>query len=121
MYLNEGDWDGAEVIPAAYVEASVGQPSQDLTASYGYLWWLNRPGSIMVDILRPVTVGSTDNTAVAQMVAGAPDDMYWALGLFGQVIQVDPSSDTVAVRLGPVGGDFDIDLLSRLATDAVLD
>jgi hypothetical protein len=26
--------------------------------------------------------------------------MYWALGFGGQVVQVDPGSDTVVVRLG---------------------
>ena len=34
------------------------------------------------------------------MVAGAPDSMYWALGLGDQLIQIDPGSQTVVVRLG---------------------
>ena len=119
LYLNEGNWDGTAVIPADYVQASVGQPSQELNASYGYLWWLNRRGQRVVDVLAPITEGSTDNTVTGQMVDGAPEDMYWASGLAGQWIQVDPGSDTVAVRLGPFGGDFPLDVLARVATDAV--
>src|SRR5687768_16341754 len=45
LYLNEGNWGGCDVIPADSVHASVDQPSQPLSASYGYLWWLNRPGA----------------------------------------------------------------------------
>jgi hypothetical protein len=30
----------------------------------------------------------------------APDDMFWALGLGNQIVQVDPGSKTVVVRLG---------------------
>jgi len=107
------------VIPADYVEASIGQPSQDLNASYG--WWLNRPGQILADVLKPITEGSTDNTMAGPMVDGAPGDMYWASGLAGQWIQVDPGSDTVAVRLGPFGGEFRLDVLTRVVTDAVTD
>ncbi len=38
------------------------------------------------------------------MVQGAPDDMYFALGLGGQIIVVDPASETVVVRLAPFRG-----------------
>ena len=121
LYLSDGNWDGNEVIPADYVQAAIGQPSQDINASYGYLWWLNRSGQRLVDVLKPILAGSADNTVAGQMVDGAPEDMYWASGLSGQWIQLDPGSDTVAVRLGPFGGDFPLDILARVATDAVTD
>jgi hypothetical protein len=35
------------------------------------------------------------------LVPGAPEEMFFAQGLGGQVIAVDPGSDTVVVRLGP--------------------
>ena len=121
LYLNEGSWDGTEVIPADYVHASVDRPSQPLSASYGYLWWLNRPGARVVDAVHTVSEGSTEGTVEGPMVPGAPEDMYWASGLAGQLIQVDPGSDTVAVRLGPFGGDFPLDVLTRVAVDGVVD
>ena len=39
-------------------------------------------------------------TTKGQVVPGAPDDMFWALGLGNQIVQVDPGSQTVVVRLG---------------------
>jgi hypothetical protein len=65
-----------------------------LNAAYGYLWWLNRVGRL--------AFGSAGNqtTGRGQLVPGAPADMVWALGLGNQVIQIDPGSRTVVVRLG---------------------
>jgi hypothetical protein len=34
------------------------------------------------------------------VVPGAPADLYRALGLGNQLLQVDPATDTVVVRLG---------------------
>ena len=43
LMLQRGRWDGEQVVPEAWVEASV-RPSQDLNPSYGLLWWLDVPG-----------------------------------------------------------------------------
>ena len=58
------------------------------------------------------------------MVPGAPPDMFWALGLGNQVIQVDPGSRTVVVRLGtaeptPRPPTFGPAEASRVVTEAV--
>jgi len=49
--------------------------------------------------------------------------MYWARGLGGQVVQVDPGSDTVVVRLGP--GDrsstYGQANTARVVTEALID
>ena len=42
-------------------------------------------------------------SGVGQLVPGAPEDMYAALGFGGQVVLVDPGSGTVVVRLGTLG------------------
>jgi hypothetical protein len=34
-------------------------------------------------------------------VPGAPDDIFWALGMNNQVVTVIPSEGVVAVRMGP--------------------
>jgi CubicO group peptidase (beta-lactamase class C family) len=131
LFLHEGSWDGTPIVPAEWVEAATGQPSQTLNAAYGYLWWLNRPGPIAADPLRPVTA---DEAAVAphgHLVPGAPERMYWALGFGGQVVQVDPDSGTVVVRLGPRGdlgattgpgnvGRYGPDDTARVVTEALL-
>lgn len=98
LFLRGGRWDGTQVVPEAWVESATGRPSQELNAGYGYLWWVNHPGPIA----GPLHITSEQSAAAdGQMAPGAPEDMYWARGLGGQVVQVDPGSDTVVVRLGP--------------------
>jgi CubicO group peptidase (beta-lactamase class C family) len=98
LFLRGGRWDSTQVVPEAWVEAATGRPSQELNAGYGYLWWVNHPGPIA----GPLHITSEQSAAAdGQMAPGAPQDMYWARGLGGQVVQVDPGSDTVVVRLGP--------------------
>ena len=99
--------------------------SSKLNAAYGYLWWLNRHGVIAsvtaATTLQAIAQGRTD---VGRMVAGAPGSMYWALGLGDQLIQIDPASQTVVVRLGPVvpipaSPSFGPAEASRVVTEAV--
>ena len=60
-----------------------------------------------------------------QIAPGAPADMYWALGLGNQVVQVDPTTKTVVVRLGtgeprPQPPTFGPAAASKVVTDAVV-
>ena len=72
-----------------------------MNAAYGYLWWLNRYG-VLAGPLAPTTRAQALDPATprTRMVPGAPASTYWALGLGNQVVQVDPGTDTVVVRLG---------------------
>ena len=97
LFLQHGAWAGEQVVPAKWVEQAT-SPATALTSSYGYLWWLNRRG-------RPVsaavaTRGLAEDAVAGQMLEGAPEDIYWALGLADQVVAVIPDNDIVAVRLG---------------------
>lgn len=100
LMLHDGQWDGKQVVPADFVDAATGRSSQPLNAAYGYLWWLNRKGPI-ASPLQPTTGETGGDLAEGQLVPGAPDDMFFALGFGNQIIAVDPGSDTVVVRLGP--------------------
>jgi hypothetical protein len=55
------------------------------------------------------------------MVDGAPEDLFWALGLGDQILQIHRPTATVVVRLGPgrISGDFDIGQTARVVTEAV--
>ena len=57
--------------------------SQELNPSYGYLWWLNKPG-----------------TSSYLYTRYAPETMVTAAGLNGQFINVLPDSGIVVVRMG---------------------
>lgn len=109
LYLNDGNWDGTQVVPEEWVRAST-EPSQELNPGYGYLWWLNDPD------------GGDDPGQLAAGATDAPDGMYWALGAFGQIIQVDPDSETVVVRFGDSDALYDISAIewtTRIVTDAL--
>ncbi len=100
LMLRKGTWDGRQVVSPGWVDAATGRSSQPLNAAYGYLWWLNRKGPI-AGPLQATTGQAGGDEANGQLVPGAPDDMFFALGLGNQIIAVDPGSDTVIVRLGP--------------------
>ena len=97
LALNNGDWDGEEVVSTEWMTDSTGHPSQDLNASYGRLWWLNRPGQIV----NPAEFDENGEPLIqqGQAIVGAPDDLYWASGLGGQYVIVDPTSGLIVVRL----------------------
>jgi CubicO group peptidase (beta-lactamase class C family) len=101
LMLNEGNWDGEQIVSESWVDDAAGQASQDLNGSYGYLWWLNRMGVQEGSDQATGGAGGSEPT-VGQMVPGAPDDVYWALGAGGQYIAIHPTSGIVAVRLAPV-------------------
>lgn len=83
LYLNEGAWAGAQLLPASWIERSTGQgyvPEEQWSAdyraagwrNYGYQWWL----------------------------ASESDGDYFALGKDGQFLYVNPATNSVVVRLG---------------------
>ena len=71
LYLNEGRWDGEQIIPSAWVDASTRKYiDATLQDGYGYQWWID------------------------------PDGVYSARGYAGQYIFVVPDSELVAVFTG---------------------
>lgn len=74
LYLQGGTWNGDEVVPASWVQASLA-PSP-LYAGYGYQWWLGGDG------------------------AALPADLFAAIGHDGQYIYIVPSLELVVVRNG---------------------
>jgi CubicO group peptidase (beta-lactamase class C family) len=72
LYLNGGRWDGAEVIPAAYVANSISGAgsSPNALSGYGWLWWVG------VD---------------------ADHNSFRAQGFGGQYIHVVPDLDLVTI------------------------
>lgn len=75
LYLQRGMWDGEQIVPAAWVDASLTAAS--VYTGYGYQWWLE---------------GATDTRL--------PPDLFMANGHDGQYIYVIPSRELVIVRNG---------------------
>lgn len=99
LLLADGRWNGEQIVSTDYVDAAT-NPSQDLTSAYGRLFWLNRRGPV-ASALEAMTLEDSAAAPDAQLVPDRPERLYWALGLGGQVIQMDPVTNTVVVRLGP--------------------
>ena len=72
---------------------------RSINDAYGYLWWLNHRGTSSARS-GATTADQAGGGPDTQLVPGAPEDMYFALGLGNQIIAVDPASETVVVRLG---------------------
>jgi CubicO group peptidase (beta-lactamase class C family) len=102
MILNQGNWNGTQVLTDPAYFNSMVNTSQDLNKSYGYLWWLNGKASYMVPGVQFVFPGS--------LMPHAPDDMISALGKNGQYIDVVPSQNIVLIRMGNAPGEGEVPL-----------
>jgi CubicO group peptidase (beta-lactamase class C family) len=108
MILNQGNWDGTQVLTDPDYFNSMVNTSQNLNKSYGYLWWLNGKDSYMLPTLQIVFPGS--------LMPNAPDDMISALGKNGQYINVVPSQNLVLIRMGnaPDGSQVPVTLNDKI-------
>jgi CubicO group peptidase (beta-lactamase class C family) len=97
LALNEGDWDGAQVVSTEWIDEAT-SPSQELNTIYGFLWWLNSDGRRQDFTDRVTDDGST-------WWPDAPLDAFAALGLGSQIVLVVPSENLVVTRIGPFKSD----------------
>jgi CubicO group peptidase (beta-lactamase class C family) len=122
LFLQRGSWNGRQVVSAAWVEEATGRPSQDIFPGYGLLWWLNRAGATRVNQVHPDTIDALQFMRGEQFVPGAPEDLFWAFGAFGQILQVHPATSTVVVRFGWSSDFIDHDAVlgsARVVTEAL--
>jgi len=97
MILNEGTWDGIEVLEDKEYYNEMVNSSQELNPAYGYLWWLNGKSSLIY----PGLSTSFD----VEVSVHAPDDLIAAIGKNGQFIDVVPSQNLVVIRMGQAPDD----------------
>lgn len=71
LYLNDGMWNGAQIVPEYYVRGST--ISQGLVGHYGLHWWI---------------------------IEGYETPIFYARGHLGQYVIVFPEKDMIVVRLG---------------------
>lgn len=80
LYLNKGNWNGKQIVPAAWCEASVSaseehlQPESESSSSpgmgYGHQWW----------------------------IPDGNEGEFLAMGVFNQYIYVNPTTNTIIVK-----------------------
>jgi CubicO group peptidase (beta-lactamase class C family) len=124
LMLNQGLWNGRRIVSSSWVKQATARSSSELNAGYGYLWWLNHEG-VIGDVLAATSLQQSRHSTRGRLVPGAPNDMYWALGLGNQLLQIDPGTGTVVVRLGtadpiPFPPTFGPAEASRVVTEAVI-
>jgi CubicO group peptidase (beta-lactamase class C family) len=80
LYLNGGNWDGIQVVPADWVTAATADNGliKDAPIYYGYMWW--------------------------GMKCKPDSQDYLAMGNYGQYIYVSPPNDLIIVRNGETYG-----------------
>jgi CubicO group peptidase (beta-lactamase class C family) len=94
LYLDGGTADGATVVSAGFVDEALA-PSSTLNEAYGYLWWLNRKGTVQSS-----AEGSTRRGA--SLLPVLDEDVFYASGACGQVAMAVPAIDLVVAVMRPV-------------------
>jgi CubicO group peptidase (beta-lactamase class C family) len=92
LTLNQGNWNGNQIMTDTEYFNQMINTSQDLNESYGYLWWLNGKESFMIPQVQIVFNES--------FAPNSPSDMVSGLGKDGQFLNVVPSENLVLVRMG---------------------
>jgi len=102
LYLQRGVWEGAQVVPAAWVDASVRKHiAESRHGGYGYQWWVEKPGLF------------------ARLGLARFTPVFDARGYGGQYIFVIPSLDMVVVICGWMRG-ADQTIPMKLLQSAIL-
>ena len=97
LYLNEGHWNGEQIIDTTWVNFSK-NPTNSSDGGYGGHFWLNAGGKY----------------------PDVPKDMYAAIGFQGQYVFIIPSENLVVVRTGMKNKEgFDINGFLKGIVEAV--
>jgi CubicO group peptidase (beta-lactamase class C family) len=104
LALREGRWKGEQIISKQWLQQAT-KSSTELNSAYGYMWWTNHKGHVVQPSF-PLR-----NEYDGQLVPGSSEQLFFAVGAFGQLIIVDPKSEYVVVRLQNI-----TDLNAALAT-----
>lgn len=94
LHLDGGTADGASVVSSGFVDEALA-PSSKLNEAYGYLWWLNRAGTV-----QSTAEGSTRRGA--SLLPDLDEDVFYASGACGQVAMAIPGVDLVVAVMRPV-------------------
>lgn len=97
LNLNEGNWNGTEILEDKQYINSMKNTSQDLNESYGYLWWLNGKNSYRIPGSQAQFPG--------QLIPNAPASLYAGLGKNDQKLYIVPDQGLVVVRMGNDSGE----------------
>jgi len=85
LYYNNGKWNGEQILPEGWVDASRTPPPTNPYHNYGFQFW---------------TKGLDHHPPHKPNFPDVPNDLYYADGYANQDIYIIPSKKLVVVRLG---------------------
>jgi CubicO group peptidase (beta-lactamase class C family) len=102
LYLNEGEWDGRQVIPAHWIKESTSAKTQWEKGGYGYMWWITQTGDYFASGFGGHYLGISPKrrlVIVNRVDTGAEgrDRITWYL--FGKKVSMDEFSKLVNLIL----------------------
>ena len=106
LYLKEGNWNGAQIIPKDWVEKTTSFTNKRSNYRYSHHWWRN--------ITKEDYKKSPEDTIKLQLEeAKAPYVDYQARGILGQFMYINPEKEMVIIRLGDKFGSVNWSSLFR--------
>ncbi len=107
LILNNGSWNGTDLLRNPSYLSRMLKPSQELNPSYGLLWWLNGQPRVQA--------ASAARAQSGMLIPSAPKDLVAALGALDRKCYIVPSMKLVVTRLGDQTGEgFDEQFWSLL-------
>ena len=91
LMLNGGSWRGIQILSGDYISTMTQPAYPTANSNYGFLTWLNWSEGKWY---RPLTSGE------GPMLKDAPENVFMATGLFGQLIVVIPDDNMVITTMG---------------------
>ncbi|MFN7118054.1 MAG: serine hydrolase domain-containing protein [Saprospiraceae bacterium] len=110
LYLHNGNWNGQQIVSADWVRQSTVFEQNINNFIYSYQWWHNVDVKEWSDTLllngphRIVDGTNANNERVKYAVQPAND--YFAEGILGQFVYVNPAKNIIIVRLGKKYGNI---------------
>lgn len=97
LYLNNGNWNGDQVVPEWWVKESTTYNEIRQNLIYQNQWWFANTKPLEEDSLKQRVPYTNRNGELVQIIA--PQN-YMAQGILGQYIYINPGKELIIVRLG---------------------
>ena len=110
LYLNKGNWNGEQIISKKWIKQSTTFDTLKNNLLYSYQWWHNRQFELVAKsktTTQPYfTYTFTNNIGKQHKIKVTDKGNYYAEGILGQFIYINPKKNIIIVRLGKKEGTF---------------
>ena len=110
LFLKKGDWNGTQVVPEEWVNRSTNADTMTAYEGYKNQWWAKEKQVTSTDSVRAIQflhhlpskgrMSIWERAGVKQYAVNYYDGAYYAAGLLGQYIYINPTKKLLIVRLG---------------------